>query len=72
MNQQEVEGKVAVLAANALILIVVGLYLTPWLLPLFYDMPEGITLPYYALLLAIEMAPHTQLRSGTDDDRHTR
>ena len=61
MNHHEAEEKVSKGAALFLILIVVALYLFPWLLPLFYDMPEGTTLPYYALLLAIEMSPHTTL-----------
>ena len=73
MNQDEAKGKVATAAAIFLILIVAALYLFPWLLPLFYDMPEGTTLPYYALLLAIEMSPHTgvfkeDMRNDTDSE----
>jgi hypothetical protein len=57
MNQQ----KAAKVFGVFLVLIVVAVYLFPWLLPLFYDMPEGTIVPYYALLLAIEMAPHAQI-----------
>jgi hypothetical protein len=53
--------KAAKIMGVFLALIVVSVYLAPWLLPLFYDMPDRTTAPYYALLLAIEMAPHAQI-----------
>ena len=70
MEHDTAEEKVAVGAAVFLIIIVVVLYLTPWLVPFFYDMPEGFTVPYYALLLAIEMAPTTAMfKSSVNDKR---
>ena len=66
MRREEAEQTVATFAGLALVFIVIGLYLLPWLLPMFYNMPDGTTLPYYALLLAIEMAPHTRIRGGSN------
>ena len=54
-DEQDVLAGKIVLFIMALIILTA--YLFPWLLPLFYDMPERTTLPYYALLLAIEMSP---------------
>ena len=70
MDRYKAEQRVATLAGLTLVLIVAALYLIPWLLPLFYDMPEGTTLPYYALLLAIEMAPHTRIRGEPNRERY--
>ncbi len=54
-DEQDVLAKRIVLLLIAL--IIVAAYMFPWVMPLFYDMPERTTLPYYALLLAIEMSP---------------
>jgi len=49
-----------------MIMVVLGIYMFPWLVPLFHNMPEGTTLPYYALLTAIEMTPF--VKSLKDND----
>ena len=69
MNQEEAEGKVVTLAAYVLFFIVAALYLIPWVLPLHEDFPEGFAMPYYGVLLAIEMSRNAVIRgsSGADD-----
>jgi len=68
MNNEEAEGKVVTLAAYTLFFIVAALYLVPWLLPLFHDMPEGTTMPYYGILLAIEMSRNAVIRGSNGEN----
>tara|TARA_Y100000310_G_C20469682_1_gene709343 strand:+ start:73 stop:324 length:252 start_codon:yes stop_codon:yes gene_type:complete len=49
----------AMLVALVMIVAILAVYLFPWSIPIFWDMPENTTLPYYGLLLAVEMAPAT-------------
>ena len=72
MSEQTTKVIAARITAVIIVLIVIAFYLFPWLLPLFYDMPEGTTLPYYAILVAVEMAPHVdQLKRSGRDNRKT-
>jgi len=57
MDEESIKTIAAKITAVVLVLVVLGFYLFPWLMPLFYDMPEGMTLPYYAILVAIDMSP---------------
>lgn len=68
MNQEEAEGKVATLAAYVLFFIVAALYLVPWVLPLHEDFPEGVTMPYYGILLAIEMSRNAVIRGSNGEN----
>ena len=71
MNNETIKTTAAAITAVILVIIVMAFYLFPWLLPLFYDLPEGLTLPYYALLVAIEMAPHMQYFKRPLKDNNT-
>lgn len=55
MVADNTEPKVSVIAGIVLLLVGGSFYLFPWLIPMFYDMPKGTTLPYYGILAAIEM-----------------
>jgi hypothetical protein len=66
MDNEEKGAVAAKIVAVIVGLAFVGLYLFPWLLPLVYEMPEGSTLPYYALLVAIEISPTVARLKNTE------
>jgi hypothetical protein len=55
MVTDDIDPKAGILAGIVLFLVGLSFYLFPWMIPVFYDMPEGTTLPYYGILFAIEM-----------------
>jgi hypothetical protein len=50
---------VAFLVAILMLVAIAVVYLFPWFVPIIWEMPENTTIPYYGLLVAIEMAPAT-------------
>ena len=67
MDREEQDDLATRIVVLILLMFVLCLYLFPWMVPLFHAMPEGTTLPYYALLVAIEMTPF--VKSLKDDSQ---
>ena len=56
-NENVIKQYAAMLIALLMVVSIIAVYLFPWVVPIFWDMPENTVLPYYGILLAIEMAP---------------
>jgi hypothetical protein len=56
-NENVIKQYAAMLIAVLMIISMIAVYLFPWAVPIFWDMPENTVLPYYGILLAVEMAP---------------
>tara|TARA_Y100000310_G_C20246615_1_gene607110 strand:+ start:118 stop:357 length:240 start_codon:yes stop_codon:yes gene_type:complete len=56
-NKNTIAKLGATLVALIMLLAILAVYLFPWAIPIFWDMPENTILPYYGLLMCIEMAP---------------
>lgn len=52
-----VEEKLATMVAVFLVLVGLGFYLFPWFIPFIWELPRGMTAPYYGILIAIELSP---------------
>ena len=52
-----IEEKLAMLVAVFFLIVGFSIYLFPWVVPFIWDLPEGMTAPYYGVLVAIELAP---------------
>jgi hypothetical protein len=47
----------ALLIAILMLVSLAAVYLFPWFVPIIWPMPENTVLPYYGILIAVEMAP---------------
>ena len=56
-NEGSVKQYAAFLVALIMIVALLAVYMFPWFVPIFWVMPENTVLPYYGILIAIEMAP---------------
>jgi hypothetical protein len=68
MVTDNIDPKVSIIAGIVLILVGASFYLFPWLIPVFYDMPKGTTLPYYGILVAIEMTHFIRQMKEKNED----
>jgi len=56
-NENVIKQYAAMVVALLMLTSIIAVYLFPWAIPIFWEMPENTVLPYYGILLAIEMAP---------------
>ncbi len=56
-DENTIKQIAAMVVAFLMIATIFVVYLFPWFVPIIWTMPENTTLPYYGLLVAIEMAP---------------
>ena len=56
-NENAIKQFAAMLIALLMFISIMVIYLFPWVVPIFWTMPENTVLPYYGMLVAIEMAP---------------
>ena len=56
-NEGSAKQYAAFLVALIMIVALLAVYMFPWFVPIFWAMPENTVLPYYGILIAIEMAP---------------
>lgn len=56
-NENVIKQYAAMLVALLMVLSILAVYLFPWVVPIFWAMPENTVMPYYGILVIVEMAP---------------
>ena len=56
-NENVIKQYAARLVALLMVATILAVYLFPWAVPIFWEMPENTVMPYYGILLIVEMAP---------------
>ena len=52
--------KLHILFAVIIFIAAFSIYLFPWFVPFFWELPTGMVAPYYGILVAIEVSPLAQ------------
>ena len=65
--------KMQILFAVIIFIAAFSIYLFPWFVPFIWELPTGMTAPYYGILIAIEVSPIAQrwrenVQEDTDDE----